>query len=74
MYRIYLNQWQGPLNLGVTSFDSFYDLPLMKSFVTDFSETMKAVKLKLGKHGQWADVSYIPESGPRAYSCWSYIP
>ena len=47
---MYQNQYQA---LGVTSLDRFYNLPLMnimKSFVTDFSGTMKAVKLKLGTH------------------------
>ena len=125
MYRVYWNQGQGPITLGVTSFDGFYNLPLLKKFHCRFSGTMKAVKLKLGihmdnglvyrvyqnqgkglitlgvtvldmfynfpwiknfcyrllkncesytfetwcTHGQWTEVSCIPESGPRAYNC-----
>ena len=42
MYRVYQNQGQGSITLGVTSFDRFNNLP--------FSETMKAVKLNLGTH------------------------
>ena len=51
MYRVYQNQGQGPITLGVTSLDRFYNLPFIKkNFVTDFSRTMKVVKLKLGTH------------------------
>ena len=50
MYHVYQNQGQGPITLGVTSFDKFYNLPLMEIFDTDFSGTMKAVKLKLSTH------------------------
>ena len=59
----------GPITLGVTSFDRFYNLPLMNIFITDFSGAMKALKVKIwDTHGQWAVVLCIPESGP------SYIP
>ena len=50
MYRVYQNQGQGPITLCITFFDRFYDSPLMKIFVTDFSESMTAEKLKLGTH------------------------
>ena len=30
MYRVYWNQGQRPITLGVTSFDRFYSLPFMK--------------------------------------------
>ena len=41
---------QGPITLGVTSLSRFYNLPLMKTFVTDFSGPIKVVMLKLGTH------------------------
>ena len=47
MYHVYLNQGQGPITLGVTSLDRFYNILLMKIFITDFSGTMKVVKLQL---------------------------
>ena len=50
MYHIYQDQGQGLITFGVTSFDRFYNLPLTKIFVTDFSGTMEAVKVKLGTY------------------------
>ena len=50
MYRAYQNQGQELITLGITTFDRLYNTPFMKLFVTDFSGTMKAVKLKLGTH------------------------
>ena len=52
MYRAYQNQGQELINLGITTFDTcrLYNTPFMKLDVTDFSGTVKAVKLKLGTH------------------------
>ena len=35
-YRVYKNQGQGPISLGVTSLDRFHNLPLMKTFCRTF--------------------------------------
>ena len=38
---------QGPITFGVMSFIGFQILPFLKIFITDFSGTMKARKLKV---------------------------
>ena len=53
MYPVYRIQGQGPITLGVASFDRFYNLLLIKIFVIDFSGTMKVETWYT--HGQWAD-------------------
>ena len=74
MYCVYRKQGQGPITLGVTSFDRFYNLPLLKNFRYRFRRNYESCKLKTWyTHGQWAAVSYIPESGLRPYNSWSYI-
>ena len=50
LHRVYQNQGQGSIPPGVTSLDRFYNIPLVKNFVTDFSGAGKAVKLKLSTH------------------------
>ena len=50
MYCVYRNHGQGPIILVVTYLDRFYNIPLMKIFIKDFSGTIKSVKLKLGTH------------------------
>ena len=47
---MYGNQGQGSITPGVTSLDMFYNLPLMKNFVTLFSRTVRVEKLKSGTH------------------------
>ena len=37
MYRISQNHGQGPITLGVTAFDRFYNLPLMKKKLSHIS-------------------------------------
>ena len=75
MYLVYRNQGQGPITLVVTSLDMFYNLLLMKNFRYRFLRNYESCKVETSyTHGQWADVSCVPESGPRAYNSWSYIP
>ena len=50
IYRIIQNHGQGPITLGVTAFDRFYNLPLMKKNVTHFLRTVRVTKLKPGTH------------------------
>ena len=67
MYHVYCNQGQRPITLGVTSFDRFYNLPLMKNTRYRFLSNYGSCKVETWyTHGQWADVSCISESGPRA--------
>ena len=74
VYRVYRDQRQGPTTLGITSFDRFYNLPFMKNFCYSFLRNYESCKVETWyTHGQWADVSCVPESGPRAYNSWSYI-
>ena len=40
------NGGQGPITLGVMSFDRFSNFAILEIFITDFSRTMKARKLK----------------------------
>ena len=69
MYRVNRNQGQGPITLGVTFLDRFYNLPLMKSFCYRFLRNYESCKVETWyTYGQWADVSCIPESGPRVYN------
>ena len=79
MYSVYQNQGQGPISLGVTPLDRFYNFiicHLWKIFVTHFSRTERATKLKFGTNMnvQWVVVTCVPESEPRAHNSWSYIP
>ena len=39
--------WPRPITLGVMSLDRFSDFAILENFVTDFSGTMKARKLKV---------------------------
>ena len=72
MYRVYLNQGQGPITLGVTSLDRFNNLPLMKIFRYRFLRNDVICKVETWyTHGQWADVLCVPESEPRAHNSWS---
>ena len=62
-------------NLGVKSLDRFYKVPLMKHFCYTFLKNCKGKNFETWyTHGEWVDVSCIPESGQRAYNSWSYIP
>ena len=75
MYPVYQNQGQGPITLGVTFLDVFYHLSLVKTFCYRFLRNFESYKIENWyTHGQWAVVLFIPESGPRAYNSWSYIP
>ena len=71
LYRIYQNQSQGLVALGVASLDRFKILPLMKFFVT-FLKNCKGYNVEASyTHVQWGYVLCIPESGPRAHNFWS---
>ena len=73
VYCVYWNQGQGPITLGVTSLDRFYNLPLMKNFSYRFLRNYESCKVETWyKLGQWADVSCLPESGARAHNSWRY--
>ena len=62
MYCVYQNQGQGPITLGVTSLDKFYDLPLMKNFNHTFLKNCKGYKFETWyTHGQWVDELCIPQ-------------
>ena len=50
MYDVYQIQGQGPITLGVTSLDRFYNFSMNDSLVTLFSRTVQVTKLKLGTH------------------------
>ena len=50
LHRVYQNQGQGPITLGVTSLDRFYNLPLMKTFVALFSRTVGVTNMESGAH------------------------
>ena len=70
MDHVYLNQGQGLITLGVTTFDRFYNLPL-KIFHTFFLRTVKSYKVETWyTQGEWVDVFSIPKSGPRAHNFW----
>ena len=66
MYCLYQNQGQGLISLGVKSPDRFYNLLLMKKkIITDFSGTMKAIKLKFGVHlDSGLFIMYTRSQGP----------
>ena len=69
LYSVYQNQDQGPITLGVTSLDRFYKFPLMKFFCHTFLKNCKGNKVEtLYTHGEWIDVSCIPELGQRAHN------
>ena len=69
MYKVYHNQGQGPITLGVTSLDRFYNLPLMKSFHHAFLKNYKGYKVETWyTNDQWVDVLCIPEFGLRAHN------
>ena len=56
LYRVYQNKGQGPITLGVTSADMFYNLPLMKIFCPTFHKNCKGNKVETWyTHGQWVD-------------------
>ena len=66
------NQGQEPISLGVTSFDRFYNFPLMKKFCGTFLKNCKGNKVETWyTYGEWVDVSCILESGPSAHNSWS---
>ena len=55
--------------------DGFYNLPLMRKFRYRFLRDYESCKVETWyTHGQWADVSCLPESGPRAYNSKSNNP
>ena len=57
LYRVYQNLGQGPITLGVSSFDRFYKFPLMKKFCRTFLKNCKGNKVETCyKHGDWVDV------------------
>ena len=75
MYRVYQNQGKGSITLGVTVLDRFYNFPWMKHFRYRLLKNYESYTIETWcTHGQWAEVSCIPESEPRAYNCQSYIP
>ena len=75
IYRIYQNMGQWPINFGVTSFDMFNNLPLMRNVRYRFLRNHESCKVETWyTHGQLADALCIPESGLIAYKSWSYIP
>ena len=72
MCRVYLNQGQRPICLGVTWLERFYNLPLMKKISSHLSQELKGNKVETWyTHGQWVDVLRIPKSGPRAHNVFS---
>ena len=46
MYRVYWNQGRGPITLGVTSFDRFYNISLMKNFLYRFLMNYESCKVE----------------------------
>ena len=64
--RVYQNQGQGPITIGVKSLDRFYKFPLMKKNCHTILKNYKATNNEQG-----VDVLCIPQSGPRAHSYWS---
>ena len=69
MYCVYQNQGQGPIALGATSLDRFYNLPLMKKNCCTFLKNCKGYKVETWyTHGQWVDVLCVPELGPRVHN------
>ena len=72
LYLVYQNPGQGHITFGITSPDRFYNLPLMKHFCHTFLKNCKGNKVETWyTHGQWIDVSYKPESEPRAHNSFS---
>ena len=66
-YCVYQNQGQGPITLSYIPC-----LPLMKNFHHIFLKNCKGYKVETWHtHGQWADVLFMPESGPRIHNSWS---
>ena len=69
LYLVYRNQGQGPIALRVTSFDRFYNLPLMKNFHYRFLRSYESSKSETRyTNGKWDVVSCISERGPWAYN------
>ena len=53
MHRVYQNQGEGPITLGATSLDTFYNLPLINSFCRTFLKNCKGNKVENWyTHGQ----------------------
>ena len=50
MYRVYQNQGQELISLGVTSLDMFYNLPWMKYFRSTFLKNCKGYKVETCTH------------------------
>ena len=72
VYCVFQNQGQGPINLGVTFLDRFYNLPLMENFCYTFLKNYKDYKAEtLYTHAQGVDVFCITKSGPRAHNFWN---
>ena len=46
MYRVYQKQGQGPITLGLTSLDRFYNLPIRKNFSHFFLKNCKGYKVE----------------------------
>ena len=46
MYGVYRNQGQGPITLGVTSFDRFYNLTLLKNVYYKFLRNYESCKVE----------------------------
>ena len=68
---MYQNLGQGHITFGITSPDRFYNLPLMKHFVTLFSRTVKVTKLKPGIHmdsGLMYHINQNQSQGPITHS------
>ena len=60
MYHVHQNQVQGPITLGVTSCNRFYNLPLRKHFRHTFLKNCKGYKVETWyTHGQWVDILCI---------------
>ena len=69
MYCVYRYQGQGPITLGVTSVDMFYNLPIMKFFRYIFLRNYVSCKAETWyTYRQCTDASFILESGLRAYA------
>ena len=64
MYRDYRNQGQGPISLGVTFLDMFYNLPMMKQFRYRFLRNYESCKIETWyTHAQWADNRVYQDQG-----------
>ena len=74
LYCVYQNQGQGPITLGGTSLDRFYNYPINeKKNVTLFSRTVRVTKLKPGTHIEWVDVFVCVEVLRPSQPKWGHV-